>query len=380
MIPFTKGGIEVCVVVGIVSWILRRILDKDFDLRSNPLYVPLCFYFAAVLLSFLNSTIPAVSAKGLLRVCKYGFLYFLVTDTIRSEFRVRWLLRLILLAALLSCANGFYQMQSGWDFRHQYPYLIVDGIKRIAGSFNHPNNFAAFLCVVILILVYLKDSWSWNLLRLIAFPCLFYMLFQTKSRLPLVLSVLTLFSASLIDKSFRKRSTIFLILAISGVTVYCYFTPSYLQHLASMIFGDARTQYWNVCITLIKEHFLFGSGINTFMNVFGNSHGMNHYGENRFLYAHNFILQMWVEIGFFGLSAFILMLVQFFRNSAKYLAQTNEIQTRHFVFGIISSLVFFLLHSSVDNNLQSLQLTTLFWVLIGSVMGITRTSIIHKGK
>ena len=43
-------------------------------------------------------------------------------------------------------------------------------------------------------------------------------------------------------------------------------------------------------------------------------------------------------------------------------------------------VVFFLLHSMVDNDMQSLQLATLFWVLVGVVMGIAHGEGVTKQR
>jgi O-antigen ligase len=103
------------------------------------------------------------------------------------------------------------------------------------------------------------------------------------------------------------------------------------------------------------------------MYLFGQQRVARTYG-NAF-YAHNFVLQMWSDVGLIGLLCFLWVLYIFFRTAAKTLEAWGANANRT-VIGYLVAIIIFLSHALVDNNLQSLQLTTLFWILTGAVMGV----------
>jgi len=382
-IPFTKSGIEVCVIIGIILTLSRRLCQKNFTFHQVPLARPLMIYLLLVLLSLITvnpklSLIPIFKLEvidytthGLLRVLKYAALYWIATEAIQTEKRFSWLLRVLMFSAFLACVNGLYQFLTGWDFRHAYAILNFEGMRRVTGSFNHPNNFATYLVSVILILVCLKErSRRWSIFRWILLPFLFAMLILTKSRVPLLLLFALLGVLCMIRRKNRGRSILIAMIALGGLFFYSIFDISYFERLLRVIYGDGRWYFWKSGWALAREHLFFGYGINTFMYEFSNFADKGFFGTSRFTYAHNFPLHMLVEIGLIGLLSFLYFLVRFFMRTVKLIFASKNV-VRSNLIGIIIALSFFLMHGLVDNNFQSLQLLTFFWILVGSTMGMT---------
>ena len=370
-IPFSKGCIEFSLIFGLVAWAAFRISTKNYHILNLPLTLPLLFYVMFVFISMINTPVLELSLRGLFRVLKYVALYLMVVDIIQTGERYQWVQRVILISTALACANGIYQMWTGFDFRHQYKILFMDGVARVTGSFNHPNNFAAYLTTVLLIFLYARDTKGWEIFKLIVATLCIFTLFQTYSRLPVILSLLVLIGVGFSSRQYKTYSFVCVLSFIIVGFAYCFYDLSYFSRMAHIIFGDARIRYWGFAVQLIKKHFLFGHGINTYMNAIDQPYIPQHWHG---IYPHNFILQMWVELGLFGVFYFILFLVKFFIEVRNYLMknQSSLDDVNRMIFGSIIAISFFLLHALVDNNLQSLQLTTLFWVLVGSVMGMIR--------
>ncbi len=379
-IPFSKGGIETSLIVGFFSYFISRFIKKEkpFNLNNVPLAFPLLLFLLLVEVSSFRSFDHLTTARGVLRTVKYLTLYLFVTETIVSQKKFQWVIRIILIASFLGCLNGIYQIITGWDFRHVNKIMDLNGIIRVTGSFNHPNNFACYLTTVILLSIYVNDNFVWTRLRYLFWPFYFFVLFQTNSRMPIILMSLTLFIAGCFFKQVRRISFIHLIIILSIFIIYLFYDSNYFYRLVNIIFGDLRTFYWYVSLKVALTRPFFGSGINTFMNVLGQTPEMIPFGDARFIYAHNFFLQLLVETGIFGLASFLFVLWRFFIRAKNYLLCNKQTSFQKSILGVLVGICFFLLHSLVDNNLQSLQLTTFFWVLVGSVMGITREQNLKK--
>jgi O-antigen ligase len=130
---------------------------------------------------------------------------------------------------------------------------------------------------------------------------------------------------------------------------------------------------------MIEAHPVLGSGINTFMKNFEKYRPANCPAG---FYAHNSYLQMWAEIGIIGLLVFlaipfIALIKAFTRIKAKIKITPEGI----ILLGSVCGYISFLVHSTVDNNLYSLVLTTLFWVFTAYIVSLNiylKTCLHHK--
>lgn len=369
-LPFSKGGIETSIAIGLISFFIFKYQKREFGFSKIPLALPFLFYIVAVELSMLQSTEFRTTAKGLLRVLKYAGLYWLVVETICDEIRFKWVIRVMTLTAFLSCLNGCYQLTSGWDFRHQYSIVNDYGVLRIRGSFNHPNNFAAYLTASFLVFLFsLKDTKFWQILKWVTAAFALLILFETKSRTPIIFLFFVLSFARIFCKDYRRYVTL-LLLALSVVCgLYFFLNPEYSERFSKIIFGDGRMRYWRYSVDIALAKPWLGYGVKSFSDTFGKYSLSSIYGDSRFVYAHNFILQMWVEIGLVGVSAFLYLLGIFFQKAFISLKKSS-LFVKKSIFGLILATIFFLMHSMVDNNLQSLQLNSLLWLYVGLVMSV----------
>ncbi|PIQ85259.1 MAG: hypothetical protein COV74_09895 [Candidatus Omnitrophica bacterium CG11_big_fil_rev_8_21_14_0_20_45_26] len=369
-IPFSKGAIETCVIISIFAFIGHQFSQKRFPSITIPLWKSLLAYVLAIILSTINSEFGYLSFRGVLKVLKYISIFIVSAHTIRTEKRLEIWVKVLLVSALLSCLNAFYQSGTGWDFRHEYSVLIYDGVARLAGSFNHPNNFAAYIVVSFLILLFMPMKQSWRRLKWVTLILLLWVCYLTKSRTPLILLCTILLIVGFLSKPYQKIALSALLFILITVTLYSYYDPEYWPRLVNIIKGDARLDYWRISWGLVHSHPLFGSGTNTFMQEFARVANYDMYGQTRFMYAHSFIFQRLVEIGFIGLGIFFILLAAFYVYAVKGLSLLKG-SIRKSVFGILAAITVFLLHAAIDNDLNSLQLSSFFWMILGVVAAFT---------
>jgi O-antigen ligase len=121
--------------------------------------------------------------------------------------------------------------------------------------------------------------------------------------------------------------------------------------------GDAtRFMLWRGAGSMIKERPFLGKGLGTFMLY------MPEYTHQETIqYAHNSFLQLWAETGIFSLLSFLLLLATLFLQANRSIrANKNFI-----LLGALCGICGFLAHSFFDSQLYSLQLSILFWFMLG---------------
>lgn len=129
-----------------------------------------------------------------------------------------------------------------------------------------------------------------------------------------------------------------------------------------------RSDLWEDSLRMVLDRPNFGYGPNTFMPTFFDFgrviRGVNHYSMPT--YAHNCFIQLAAEMGLWGLGSFVWILGSLFQKVIGQLSrEAGDYNLKLFSAGMLGGTVAFLGHSFVDTNLFSLQLSALFWLMIG---------------
>jgi len=125
---------------------------------------------------------------------------------------------------------------------------------------------------------------------------------------------------------------------------------------------DVRMQLWKEALCVIRDHPLWGAGLNTYALVI-RPYKSFYFGE---AYAHNSFLQMAAETGVLGLLSFLWILFGYFKNGFRHLSNSRN----SLVLGLMSGVLAFLAQSFVDTNLYALQLVVLFWFMLGLTFAV----------
>ena len=111
-----------------------------------------------------------------------------------------------------------------------------------------------------------------------------------------------------------------------------------------------RYTYWKDSIGLIKDFPAFGTGLGNFPWIY--TRYQSSWPDMFLDYAHNDYLQLVVDMGLLGFSAFIAACVLYFVYVASILKRRRSAYTRAMVCGGIASMGAILTHSFVDFNLH----------------------------
>ena len=96
-VPFSKSMIEICITVGFISWLCKKILLKDYSLKKTPINSALIAFLVVCALSIINADFKLMALKALVSKCfKYVLLYFIVVETINTKVKLKNVLILLI--------------------------------------------------------------------------------------------------------------------------------------------------------------------------------------------------------------------------------------------------------------------------------------------
>lgn len=359
---------------GIAKLFVDSYKPKENDLN---LIVWLLIFFHFI--SVITSTHPGLSFKGFMgKTMENTFVFFAFVEVINSRKRLKIFLTIYLLSVTLTVVNGLYQLFVGKEFIHGEP--VYD--KRIASSFRAPNDFAAYLVLIIPLLISMNllraveaikktaqkskeifssplvKSWLFILL-LISLMCLIL----TSSRGAWVGFIISFAIFALrYPKLWPKLGALFIFIAICGFISICFNAREDLRTISGLFNTTGRWVYWVEAANMIKDYPIFGCGFNAY-SVVGKEYKIFWGG-----YPHNCFLQIMAETGIVGLSVFLWLLWTLFYKSFKAISKFKSNDLSQICIGALAGLLGFFVHAFGDTTLYSVILSVLMWLYFGIVI------------
>lgn len=365
-IPISKAAIEIFFAFAFTAFILKKILKPNFESLRSPVYLLLFCFIMFNAISLINSGQYFIKSiiSLFFKWMEYILIFIMIGDTFNSHKRIRNTLFIILSISLLIGIDGLLQYFSASDFLRHRSVGVVNSVYAITASFNHYNDFGAYLVVILSLVFALFISTQEKLYKSALFllaVLLEVCLLLTFSRGAWLGFICVFFLMLFISRKFTEVISIMLAFIILIISL-----PITRERWAFIfsIGGDAsRFDLWKLTFSMIKENPFLGKGIGTFMDHFS-QRAPNLYTQ----YAHNCFLQIWAETGIFSLSSFLTFItLLLFRGIAVFKKNNNYI-----LLGISCGIFGFLVHSFFDTHLYSLQLSVLFWSMAGILVAATK--------
>lgn len=359
----------------IAAWIIRTIIDNHFYLKRTPFDIPIALFYLSQLISTMFSMHPHTSIfgyysrfnGGLLSISAYIVLYYAFVNNLNKK-DVFQLVNTLLYAGALSAGYAFLEHfgRSPSCFfitgNFDASCWIQDVRTRVFGTFGQPNWLAAYLIMLIPVIVtrvffvfekktsFIPKMWPLLLLALFVSTLLFT---QSRSGLfGLAVGGIVFVGTLLIGKrGLPTGSMLKQWLAASGVVVGVVallmfvfgtpYTPSATNLLQSLKeksssasvavtptpsaqpsgtqlevggteSGAIRKIVWKGAIAVWRRYPIFGSGVETFAYSYYKDRPLEHnnVSEWDFLYnkAHNEFLNYLATTGAVGLATYLLMI------------------------------------------------------------------------
>jgi putative inorganic carbon (HCO3(-)) transporter len=146
-----QAFLGVFVLLGLVFWLGKMFVTKNFTLKRTPLDVPILLFAAIYLIASLVSVSPVTSVLGFYGRLDTSFLttlffvifYFLVTNNIKTKKQIMGLVLTLVMSGILVSIYALLQMFG--------VYLLSTGVTK-AKTFNTigtPNALAVFIMALI---------------------------------------------------------------------------------------------------------------------------------------------------------------------------------------------------------------------------------------
>lgn len=396
-LPFLKAGIETFVWTAFFLWLLKRALGYRSDcwgglLPRTELNAVLAVFIVINALAVIFTVNAGLSLRAFFgKQLKYLAIYFMLCEVIDNKTRLKCVLMAILASAAIVVVDAGVQYFRGADFFWGHPFSSGYALPRIQSCFGNPNSLAGWSIVVLPLGSSLLFSRLMNrCIKVILIPLAFGLLLclgmtQTRGAWAGISVAVFLISCLFLVKTSSRNRIIFLSV-FAGLLVLLVVLPRSfkdrravgLNSTAMQTFRgritsgekggegswSVRINLWKESLMIITDHPLLGSGLNTYSTIIQRYKSPD---EGR-MYAHNSYLQMATETGVLGLLAFLGVCGVFFKTVLRYLGKNND----PLVWGLLTGILAFLIHSFFDNHLYAMQLVVLFWFMVGLTMAVTR--------
>jgi|GEM_PF-3935699 len=363
--PISYFTLLVCIAKKIKKLNFKKFFHSDFLFFD----LSLLSLFIAILVSALLSPYRVHSLTAFPLFCFYLIVHFLMRDATKRNGE-KYLLNLIFISLFFLCGFGIiqYLLNLNICFHKSIFYLNLSARGGITSLLGNPNKFADFL-ILTLPLVLTSISWKeinkgGNVFLLILLFLGLFCLVLTDS-LGGVGAVGIVIVIYLLVKNWKAGLIMLIVGGLVFLAFHNYLTVMLVALIKKYSSPGPRIYTWeNVCIPLIKDHPLLGTGLATYSKV------APYYCFDALIsHAHNFFLNYLGEIGFVG--GFLLFfsigmpavyMIKLYRK-ARY--PLNNLSLG-FALSIVGILIFGMVETVIDN----FQIGLLFWSLTGIALGI----------
>lgn len=292
---------------------------------------------------------------------------FYLAATLPRPRDVPWLLGGLLLAGALAALLGLWQYKSG--IQTSLSWIDIKqaaAIKtRVFGPFDNPNIFAEYLTFVlpIALVLYCTDQrWLgrgvWAAVSGLAATAL-VLTFSRGGWLAAVAGVLVL--GVLWEPKLLVATAVLVALLPMVASDQVIQRASSIGSLEDSS-NTFRLSIWAAVLAMIRAYWLTGIGLGT--TAFNQVYPHFMLAGTPAIHSHNLYLQLALELGLPGLTAFLWLLLAVLRRSFQALPQLSR-RDQGVLAALLAALTGFLLHGAVDNVWYSPKLTLLFWLVLG---------------
>ena len=265
----------------------------------------------------------------------------------------------LILAAVLVCLIGL----------HSY---FFDGslVRAVKGVYGSPNNVGLLLdrtiplaLAFMLVDVDRRLRWLSGFSLIIMVP----LLLLTQSVGAIVLGV----PAGIVTVVFARYGRMMIapilavgVSAVAGVTLLTRLSAGFAEILVS----NSRTYFvrlrlWESTLSIIREHPLAGIGLDQFLYHYGGEYlRPDMIWDRNLSHPHNFILDFWTRLSFFGVAVFLLLQYCFWRSAYSVTQRIRQRDPLLFAMaiGLMGSMAALLAHGLVDNSVFVIDLAFIF--------------------
>ena len=369
---------EASMLAGFLIYLFRWRLARNYHYKKTPAFGAIALFMAGGAASILVSPDPGFSFYNWYNLAVvYCITFVLVTQNVTTRDEIKVVACALGLSAMLVIIDGFYQFIFGidtadmkWVDGEAFPELK----KRVFATWENPNILAAYLDLVICVLLGLfdriKDRTARICLGVFMLACLACLAMTYARGALLTRGVIVAVYGILKD----WRILVALVVVAAGVLAIDPVLVERMQtaFLVADTSSEMRIAMWESTIQMIMDHPLLGIGWGAYWMVYPLYDTYIVDGSVMLVHAHNIYLNYWAEIGLVGGSAFLWY---FFKTMGLALFNKRVLPDKlmeGLLLGLGLSLISVALNGLTDDVLFNIPSSMLLWMLCGLVYAIRR--------
>jgi len=353
-------------------------------------FVALCFCFK--LMTDLRYA-PHIDATGIVVVVFVGINLFYGFTSLHpsSSIRIAMLTSLLMLSYLLTTALintkrllnatvltfctaaaftglvGLYQYISGHVGVAAWRDADLFGdLNRVYSTFANPNVFGAYLLMAIpicLVMIHVSET----VLQKLYFASISLLLILNLGLTYSRGCYLALIAGFIVYILFMERRLITLLTA--GIVALPFVVPvTMLERFLSIAnLEDSSTAYrifiWRATIRMLNDFWI--SGLGQGIEAYNVIYPYYMFSNVSAPHSHNLFLQVFIELGIFGLIVFLLMLLAFFRAILGLFYKSNDKKTKSLLAAFFAATIAFLIQGIFDHVFYNYRVMLTFFIFMG---------------
>lgn len=390
--PFVSSTlIGLLIAACLLFWLLLTLSDEARNTQETlvtPIHVLVCLYWGIAVLATVFSPVKRAALSDLITLSLYLMLFIVCARVIRFP-RVRtWLITLYLHISLIVGVYGIQQWRVGAPPLATWvdPESTLSKTTRVYSYLGNPNLLAGYMLpavVLSLVAIFAWQGWWKKALALTMFAVNTSCLVLTFSRggwLGLVVGLLA--AIALLGYWLSAQLPAFwrtwLLPIVIGVVIgllllaVIFVEPVRLRVLSIFLdrrdsSNNFRRNVWDAVFRMIRDRPWIGIGPGH--NSFNQRYPLYQLPRFSALSAYSIFLEVAVEMGLIGLTAFLWLLIVIFNTALTQLHQLRQsLQTEGlWLIGAIASLLGMLAHGTVDTVWYRPEVNTLWWLMVALV-------------
>lgn len=365
---------------------LFLIFNTEEKISINSLQFSVICFIVFGFVACLASDYFFLSIYGYIKMVFYLLAYFCFIVNVRNYKNLKVSLWVILLSVSIVCLYGLYQwyfniapQKAGWDDAGTLNKLI-----RVYSFLGNPNLLAGYVIPILCISIFFFiETKGYQKIFIASSICIqFLSIYLTYSRgawLGLIfgigtagLSLLIVYRSKILQSKWIKVLLILGFLGCFSAGIYkVNRSPALKERINSIFAGrehssnNFRINVWTSSIHMIKDYWISGVGIGN--KVFQKTYTFYMKPGYRSLSTYNIILEVWVEMGVFGVLIFIFMIfIHLFRCIWGIICNLETAEKLYFA-ASLSSLLGIMAHGLVDTVWFRPQVQIPFWFLMAMI-------------
>jgi len=347
--------LEIILAVSVLVCIYKSILGRDNCFKNMKLvycYIP---FVLCIMLSAIKSIELSLTVKEIVRWLELIVIYCLTINLINDDKKMRVVLYSMFLTMAVVSVFGVVAID----------YVAQD--TRASSFFYNPNPLAGYANLIIPVTfgmlmtsVCLRERITLGIFTVISI-IIWFLTFSKAGWLSLIMTMILVFSLTKIIKkrvvtvlvAFFAISAIAILLLPSNINIKSRFMETATLNAVKGSLG-ARALGYSIGLNMVKDDLILGIGIGNYpllikkyTKVYESTHYLQVY-EAAHHHLHNLYLQIFVETGIMGLSAFVFWLVcivKYLVNSLKSLENSRH----YWLFvGLMGGVIVYLFNNLAD--------------------------------